>query len=181
VSVLRPRRGQLDLRLRLCKHCGGEFWIHRRCDHGTSTAARLSRPGRARTARKARRKYRASDEDAPITVTTSAPTRRERDRRVGDHGSKKLTTPASVVAPDTEIAMTKRRSPWNCARCIRSLQSDHAEGPWRRCPKPASSRLMSILWLWHGAPSMLCVCGRTNTALLAGSLGGRAGRVPATT
>jgi len=88
-----------------CRHCGGELWTHRRSDHGHAYCGQACRDGgRTGTARKARGRHRASEGRADHRDHQRAYRARERERHVGDHGFKKLTTPASVVATDTAQA-----------------------------------------------------------------------------
>jgi len=101
---------------------------------------------------------------------------------VGDHGSKKLTTPASVVAPDTEIADGPNAAHPGIAALHQGAYSQITlKGPVATVPQALQvRRLMSVLWLWHGSPVdvVLCVDGTNTGRLLVGSLGGRAGPRP---
>jgi len=129
-SVLVFDWGQVELRHRLCRRCGLEFWICRSCDRGHRYCSRAcSSQARAESLSRARKKHRNSDEGR-ADHRDHEQQRRERikDREftagVGDQGSQVKEYAANPISMNLQPKQFFHVGVRFCVICKRSEEVD---------------------------------------------------------
>ena len=122
--------GQVELRHRLCRRCGAEFWICRSCDRGHRyCSGTCSGQARAESLRRARRKHRHSDEGrADHRDEEQQRRKRIKDRQipggVGDQSSQAKDFAANPVSMNPQLKQFFYSSLEFCVICKRHEEAE---------------------------------------------------------